>query len=55
MEDSAIPDVSRRLPVEQLRSVLTEYPPVTALALFRFLGRGVARTASRIADLRAGS
>ena len=28
--------------------------PVTAFALLRFLGRGVARTASRIADLRAG-
>lgn len=40
--------------VAQVASSFARTSPVTALALLRFLGRGVARTARRIADFSEG-
>ncbi len=45
---------SRRLSVAQVASSLASTSPVTASALLRRRVRGTARTASRMADLRAG-
>jgi hypothetical protein len=45
---------SRRLPLAQVAIILAKTSPVTALALLRFRGLGVARTESRMADLGEG-
>lgn len=46
--------MSRSPSVLQVASIFASTSPVTAFALLRFLGRGVARTARRIADFSEG-